>query len=160
MIGSDANSNVTSKINVLLLALDQKQESPESKFKKVIDINIAHEVHGHVSEGPLKASLVARNYIAICDCKTCEACTYAKTKAKGVLKTTTRPVGQLFIIFALIRYRISLMPSFTWDHPSFFQVEELLISLFNEDLVFKWNVEQHLPPSHINCGCSKGLSFE
>jgi hypothetical protein len=56
--------------------------------KKKIDINDAHELYGHVSEGPLKALLKQRNYEVVGTRKTCEACAYAKAKAKGVGKTT------------------------------------------------------------------------
>jgi hypothetical protein len=56
--------------------------------RELIDINDAHELFGHVSEGPLKALLKQRNYEVVGTRKTCEACAYAKAKAKGVGKTT------------------------------------------------------------------------
>ncbi len=62
-----------------------------SKAKRVIDINNAHELYGHVSKGPLRASLIERNYVIVGNRKNCEACAYAKAKAKGVLKTPVKP---------------------------------------------------------------------
>jgi hypothetical protein len=56
--------------------------------KTTIDINEAHELYGHVSDGPLRSLLKQRNYWVVGKRKTCEACAYAKAKAKGVGKTT------------------------------------------------------------------------
>lgn len=69
----------------------ETKKKKSSKFKQVIDINDAHELYGHVSEGPLKASLLERNYVIIGDRKHCEACAFAKAKAKGVTKTPKKP---------------------------------------------------------------------
>lgn len=62
-----------------------------SKFNKVIDINDAHELFGHISEGPLKTILREMKYVIIGDRRSCEACAYAKAKAKGVSKTPSKP---------------------------------------------------------------------
>jgi hypothetical protein len=62
-----------------------------SKFNKVIDINDAHELFGHISDGPLKTLLRERNYVIIGDRRSCEACAYAKAKAKGVSKSPSKP---------------------------------------------------------------------
>jgi hypothetical protein len=81
---------------------ETRERSKESKWTKVeakskkpapkkIDINDAHELYGHVSDGPLKASLLARNYVVVGTKKSCEACAYAKAKAKGVSKTPKKP---------------------------------------------------------------------
>ena len=57
--------------------------------KLEIDINDAHELYGHVSDGPLREILKQRNYVVVGTRKTCEPCAYhAKAKAKAVGKTT------------------------------------------------------------------------
>jgi hypothetical protein len=64
------------KLTNKLLTVEKKPE------RKKIDINDAHELYGHVSDGPLKALLKQRNYVVVGNRKTCEACAYAKAKAK------------------------------------------------------------------------------
>ena len=56
--------------------------------KRRIDINEAHELYGHVSEGPLRDILAKRNYVVTGSRTACEACAFAKAKAKGVSKVT------------------------------------------------------------------------
>ena len=81
--------------------IDTKSESDkEAGWTKVegkrksIDINVAHELYGHVSEGPLRDILAKRNYVVTGSCKSCEACAYAKAKAKGVSKAKTEPAKE------------------------------------------------------------------
>jgi hypothetical protein len=69
-------------VSVLAIA---EREKPKTT---TIDINDAHELYGHCSEGPLKALLKQRNVVVTGTKRTCEACAYAKAKAKSVGKTT------------------------------------------------------------------------
>ena len=54
-----------------------------------MDINDAHELYGHLSMGPLQKLLKERGVKVVGTKRTCEACAYAKAKAKAVCKTTS-----------------------------------------------------------------------
>jgi len=58
---------------------------------KPIDIQDAHELYGHLNYGVLRPMLKNRGYVVVGDERryACEACAYAKAKAKSVSKATT-----------------------------------------------------------------------
>ena len=72
----------------------KKDEKKKLEPAVKIDINDAHELYGHVSDGPLRAILEQRNYVIVGDMKTCEPCAYAKAKAKGVSKKPKEPAKE------------------------------------------------------------------
>ena len=85
--------------------------------KLQIDINDAHELYGHASEGPLREILKQRNYVVVGSRKTCEACAYAKAKAKAVGKTTrvkASQKGERLFIDISGPYKKSLVSSQYW----------------------------------------------
>ncbi|MGH3055561.1 MAG: hypothetical protein ACRDL7_11350, partial [Gaiellaceae bacterium] len=65
------------------------------------DIMVAHEEYGHLSEGPLRATLRDENIRVTGEWKQCDACARAKARQKAVPKTTeakaTRPGERICI---------------------------------------------------------------
>jgi len=57
--------------------------------RRTLDINKAHELYGHPSDGVLKSFAREENITLTGSKKTCEACAYAKAKAKALNKATT-----------------------------------------------------------------------
>ena len=89
----------------------------KSSHKTMIDINDAHELYGHVSEGPLRSILARNNYIVKGTKKTCEPCAYAKAKAKSVSKTASIKAtekGERLYIDISGPYKKSLIGSKYW----------------------------------------------
>ena len=89
----------------------------DEKKKLEIDINDAHELYGHVSEGPLHEILKQRNYVVVGTRKTCEPCAYAKAKARAVGKTTevqATSKGERLFIDLSGPYKKSLVSSQYW----------------------------------------------
>ena len=72
--------------------IDREESTVPIKREKEIDINDAHELYGHIDHGILKPLLESNGYVIYNggrNKKQCEACAYAKAKAKGIAKTTT-----------------------------------------------------------------------
>jgi hypothetical protein len=84
--------NQASKKPATVSKNDSKPDAKSSEHvKKTIDINDAHELYGHLNYGVLKPLLELRRYVIYekgANKKQCEACAYAKAKAKGVSKTS------------------------------------------------------------------------
>lgn len=91
-----------------------------TKKQKQIDINDAHELYGHLNHGILQPLLTTRGYIVHDggkNKKTCEACAYAKAKAKGVSKTThlkATEKGERLFLDISGPYKMSLKGSKYW----------------------------------------------
>jgi hypothetical protein len=87
----------------------------ETKVK--MDINAAHDMYGHASDIPLK-SLMKQLGIELTGTKTtCEACAYAKAKAKAVCKSTAIKAtakGERFYVDTSGPYKKSLGQSCYW----------------------------------------------
>jgi hypothetical protein len=95
--------------------LDEQKKKKEKK--KEIDINNAHELYGHVSHGILKPLLTTRGYVVVNTKKQCEACAFAKAKAKGVSKTTllkAHEKGERLFMDISGPYKMSLKGSKYW----------------------------------------------
>lgn len=88
--------------------------------KKTIDINDAHELYGHIDHGILKTVLESRGYCVIqngSNRRQCEACAYAKAKAKRVPKTTEVKAtegGERLFLDISGPYKMSLAGSKYW----------------------------------------------
>jgi hypothetical protein len=107
--------------NKILSADDQKNEDPkEENGKKTIDINDARELYGHLNYGILKPLLQQRGYVVIDQRRNkrqCEACAYAKAKAKGVSKTTQMKAnkkGERLFLDISGPYKMSIIGNKFW----------------------------------------------
>ena len=92
-------------------------EERKKPTTREIDINDAHVLYGHASEGPLREILRQRNYVAVGTRRTCEACAYAKAKAKAVGKTTKLKAqlkGERLFIDISGPYKKTLVSSKYW----------------------------------------------
>jgi transposase InsO family protein len=95
---------------------EDKNKNKKEK-KKEIDINDAHELYGHVSNGVLKPLLTTRGYVVVNTKKRCEACAFAKARAKGVSKTTSMKAhekGERLFLDISGPYKMSLKGSKYW----------------------------------------------
>jgi hypothetical protein len=64
----------------------------KAPVKKLIDINDAHQLYGHLNYGLLKPMLQNRGYVVVDNGKNkwvCEPCAYAKARAKNTMKETS-----------------------------------------------------------------------
>ena len=92
----------------------------EGAAKTLIDINDAHELYGHIDHGILRKVLESRGYSVIqngFNRKQCEACAYAKAKAKRVGKTTEVKAterGERLFLDISGPYKMSLAGSKYW----------------------------------------------
>ena len=99
------NKSVCNNLNAHKLDIQRKDESitPEALKDKVIsmDINIAHDSFGHVSEEILRRFCKEHNIKLTGKMRTCVGCKEAKAKRKPVQKQTemraTRPCERIFI---------------------------------------------------------------
>lgn len=85
--------------------------------KEKMDINEAHDKYGHASNVPLKNLAKAIGIELTGDKKPCEACAYAKAKAKAVCKTTlvkAKAKGERLFVDTSGPYKKSLAKNSFW----------------------------------------------
>ncbi|GAX17144.1 hypothetical protein FisN_UnNu082, partial [Fistulifera solaris] len=82
-----------------------------------LDINEAHEKYGHASNTPLKEVSKQLGIVLTGEKKTCEACAYAKAKAKAVCKSTlvkATKKGERLFVDTSGPYKMSLAKNSYW----------------------------------------------
>lgn len=79
--------------------MTKKEES--FSMEKVIDVNEAHEIFGHIHEQALKDTAIMMGFKLVVKMKVCEGCALAKAKAKPVKKYTdnksSKPGERIYI---------------------------------------------------------------
>jgi hypothetical protein len=108
------------EVHPVLIEGNKDGTPPKPKKSNEIDINNAHELYGHLNYASLHPLLISRGYVIYeggRNKKTCEACAYAKAKAKGVSKTTSLKAnekGERLFMDISGPYKMSLKGSKYW----------------------------------------------